>query len=121
MTLVISFLMIMQRGTLHKMSKEFRKVPVDGMGLDAEIKVFLIYAAVIAMVFIFGRLMIVPVKILFRLIINSLAGGAVLLLLNLIGAGLGITMPVNIITAAIAGILGLPGAVCLIIYFNWIV
>ena len=91
------------------------------MGLEVEAKVFLIYVAVIAVVFLFGRLMLLPMKKLAGLLMNCLAGGVLLLLLNLATAGAGIMVPVNIITAVIVGALGLPGVAGLMIFFNGIV
>lgn len=91
------------------------------MGLDIEAKVFLIYVAAIAVAFLFGRLLLLPVRKLFKLVVNSLVGGVLLVIINIAGAGVGIVMPVNLITAVIAGVLGLPGVAGLVIYFNGIV
>ena len=88
------------------------------MDLGVEAGVFLIYAAAIIVLFLFGRILLLPMKLLFKLIVNSLVGGMFLVLINIAGAGAGIVMPVNIITAVIAGVLGLPGVAGLVIYFN---
>ncbi len=88
------------------------------MDLGVEAGVFLIYAAAIIVLFLFGRILLLPMKLLFKLIVNSLVGGVFLVLINIAGAGVGIVMPVNIITAVIAGVLGLPGVAGLVIYFN---
>ncbi len=91
------------------------------MDLGVEAGVFLMYAAVIIVIFLFGRVLLMPMKVLVKLIANSLVGGAFLVLLNIAGSSAGIVMPVNIITAVIAGILGLPGVAGLVIYFNGLV
>lgn len=91
------------------------------MDLGIEAGVFLIYAAVIIVIFLFGRMLLVPMKMLFKLIINSLVGGLFLVLINIAGSSVGIIMPLNIITAVIAGTLGLPGVAGLVIYFNGLV
>ena len=88
------------------------------MDFGVEAGVFLIYAAAIIVLFLFGRILLLPMKLLFKLIVNSLVGGVFLVLINIAGAGVGIVMPVNIITAVIAGVLGLPGVAGLVIYFN---
>ena len=88
------------------------------MDLGVEAGVFLMYAAAIIVLFLFGRMLLLPMKLLFKLIVNSLVGGVFLVLINIAGAGVGIVMPVNIITAVIAGVLGLPGVAGLVIYFN---
>lgn len=88
------------------------------MDFGIEAGVFLMYAAVIIIIFLFGRVLVVPMKVLAKLIGNSLVGGVFLVLLNIAGSSAGIVMPVNIITAIIAGLLGLPGVAGLVIYFN---
>ncbi len=88
------------------------------MDFGIEAGVFLMYAAVIIIIFLFGRVLVVPMKVLAKLIGNSLVGGVFLVLLNIAGSSVGIVMPVNIITAIIAGLLGLPGVAGLVIYFN---
>ena len=88
------------------------------MDLGVEAGVFLIYAAAIIVLFLFGRILLLPMKLLLKLTVNSLVGGMFLVLINIAGTGAGIVMPVNVITAVIAGVLGLPGVAGLVIYFN---
>lgn len=88
------------------------------MDLGVEAGVFTIYAAAIAAIFLLGRILLIPIKILLKLMVNSVVGGAFLVLLNIAGSASGIVMPVNIITAVIAGLLGLPGVAGLVIFFN---
>ena len=88
------------------------------MDLGVEAGVFLIYAAAIIVLFLFGRILLLPMKLLLKVTVNSLVGGLFLVLINVAGTGAGIVMPVNIITAVIAGVLGLPGVAGLVIYFN---
>ena len=54
------------------------------MGLD--LSVFLTYAGAIILLFIFGKLFLWPLKIILKLAVNSLIGGAAILLINIIGA-----------------------------------
>lgn len=88
------------------------------MDLGVEAGVFTIYAAAIAAIFLLGRILLIPIKVLLKLVVNSVVGGAFLVLLNIAGSASGIVMPVNIITAVIAGLLGLPGVAGLVIFFN---
>lgn len=88
------------------------------MDLGVEAGVFTIYAAAIATIFLLGRILLIPIKVLLKLVVNSAVGGVFLILLNTAGAASGIVMPVNIITAVIAGLLGLPGVAGLVIFFN---
>lgn len=88
------------------------------MDFGMEAGIFLAYTAGIMMIYLFGRLLIVPVKFLLKLIASSIVGGLVLVLINVAGGGLGIALPVNIITALIAGVLGVPGVLGMLMYFN---
>lgn len=73
------------------------------------------YLACICFLFIFGRIFIVPIKKILKLVFNSILGGVVIFLINLIGANFGFHIGLNIFTSIIIGLLGLPGVVCLII------
>lgn len=59
------------------------------------------------------RLMILPIKLGWKILINSGCGFVCLWLLNAISGFTGVWFPINAITAAIAGFLGLPGIVLL--------
>lgn len=59
------------------------------------------------------RLLAAPLKLAVKLVINSLGGLICLWLLNWISGFTGILFPVNAVTAAVAGFLGLPGIVLL--------
>ena len=55
------------------------------------------------------RMLILPMKLVFKLGIHSVCGFLCLWLLNTVSAFTGIFLPVNAVTVAIAGLLGLPG------------
>ena len=73
------------------------------------------YLACICFIFIIGRIFIVPLKKILKLIINSIFGGLMIYVINLIGGNFGFHIGLNIVNSIIIGLLGLPGAVCLII------
>ena len=73
------------------------------------------YLACICFLFIFGRVFIVPIKKILKLVINSVLGGISIFLINLVGANFGFHIGLNILTSILVGILGLPGVVCLVI------
>lgn len=73
------------------------------------------YLACICFLFIFGKIFIVPIKKVLKLVINSILGGITIYLINLIGATFGFHIGLNIFTSILVGILGLPGVVCLVI------
>lgn len=73
------------------------------------------YLACICFIFIFGRIFIVPIKKVLKIVFNSILGGVAIYLINLIGVGFSFHIGLNFITSIVIGILGLPGAVCLVI------
>ena len=73
------------------------------------------YLACICFIFIFGKIFIVPLKKLLKIIFNSILGGICIFLINIIGSNWGFHIGLNIFTSVLIGLLGLPGAVCLII------
>lgn len=86
-----------------------------------DIKMLLIYVACIIGIIIIGKIFIVPIKIIFKLIINSILGVILLYAINTIGTIWGLHIGINFITAVIVGILGIPGAILLLILsiFIW--
>ncbi len=72
------------------------------------------YLACICFIFIFGRIFIVPIKKILKLVLNSILGGVVIFIINIIGANFGFHIGLNFLTSILIGLLGLPGVVCLI-------
>ena len=73
------------------------------------------YLACICFLFIFGRIFVVPISKILKLVLNSIFGGITIYLINWIGGMVGFHIGLNIFTSVLIGILGLPGAVCLVI------
>ena len=73
------------------------------------------YLACICFIVIFGRIFIVPIKKILKLVVNSVLGGFVIYSINFIGANFGFHIGLNLVNSIIIGLLGLPGAVCLIV------
>ena len=65
-------------------------------------------------------ILIVPLKYAFRLLLNSTVGGLLILLFNAFGALLGFHIRLNAVTAALVGILGLPGML-LVLFFHYLI
>ncbi len=57
-----------------------------------------------------------PLKILFKLIVNAVLGGILLIIVNFIGQYFNFYIGINAVTALIAGFFGIPGIVFLIIF-----
>ena len=77
--------------------------------------VILAYAVGIILLFVLGRLFLVPLKFLMKLLYNSLLGAIAILLVNYIGGLIGFHIAFNIYTAFIVGTLGIPGFILLVI------
>lgn len=75
----------------------------------------LTYLACICFLIIFGKIFIVPITKIVKLVINSIIGGILIYLINLIGELWGFHIGLNVFTSILIGLLGLPGAVCLVI------
>ena len=52
---------------------------------------------------------------MFKLIVNSVLGGLLIFIINLIGSAWGFHIGLNVVTAVLVGLLGIPGAILLII------
>lgn len=57
-----------------------------------------------------GYLLLVPMRLMWRLVAGGVMGALALLLLNLFGALIGFSVEINPFTAMTVGFLGLPGA-----------
>ena len=74
---------------------------------------FVLFFAAIA-VLIVAKLLAWPIKKIIKLAINIVVGIIMIILVNKYGVNIGISIDFNIITALIAGILGVPGVLLLI-------
>ena len=86
--------------------------------MGIEMGVFLTFGGSLILLFLLGKALLVPLKYILRLMFNSLLGAVVLLAINFFGANFGVLIPFNIINAVVVGVLGLPGAVMLLILCN---
>lgn len=82
-----------------------------------QIDVFSILAIFLAIgaVYVIGVLLVLPIKIIIRLVINGIIGAFALFAINIFGRFIGLTIGINPITALIAGFLGVPGIILLIL------
>ena len=76
---------------------------------------FLIFISCICMLFILGKIFIVPIKWILRLVFNSILGVILIWIINLIGTAWNFHIGINIYTSLLVGILGIPGAVVLVV------
>ncbi|MBR5228148.1 MAG: pro-sigmaK processing inhibitor BofA family protein [Clostridia bacterium] len=79
---------------------------------------YLIFAGAILGVLVILKLLAWPIKKILKVVLNVVIGIVLLYLFNMFGASvLGFIIPINWITALIVGVLGIPGFICLLIYF----
>lgn len=69
----------------------------------------------LVLLYIIGMLLVIPLKVIFKLIINGIIGGIILFLFNLVGGLFGLGIAINPLNAIIVGLLGVPGVVLLLI------
>lgn len=86
-----------------------------------QIDIFTILAVFIAIgaIYVIGMLLVMPVKLIMKFIINGLIGAFLLFIINIFGSMIGITIAINPITALAAGFLGIPG-VLLLLFLQYI-
>lgn len=80
-----------------------------------ELTNILILAGCALAIIIIGKIFLFPIKKIIKLVFNTIIGGAIIYIINLIGASFGFHIGLNIITSLVVGILGIPGAILLII------
>ena len=68
----------------------------------------------LVILYIVAQVFIKPVKLFWKLLINSALGLILLLIVNYPAAYFDFSLPVNIISVLIAGFLGIPGIILLI-------
>ena len=75
----------------------------------------LLLALAVIVVIVLIRIISAPIKLIFKLLINTAVGFALLFLVNLIGSNFGFTLEMNLVNALITGIFGIPGVIVLIL------
>lgn len=75
---------------------------------------FLGFFAALIFIVLVGRVMMVPLRHVFKLLVNGIIGGILLWLVNFFGATFSVFVPINIATVLIAGFLGIPGVILLV-------
>ena len=86
--------------------------------MGTEMGVFLTFGVALILLFLLGKALLVPLKAVLRLMINSVAGAVLIMVINFIGMNIGVWIPINVINAFIVGILGVPGVVMLLLLCN---
>lgn len=88
------------------------------MSMAEEAGVLLAYTIGMFGLFVFVCMFIVPLKYALKLLFNSILGGVAIVVINVVGKAVGIHISLNLLTAAIAGILGVPGVLMILFFQN---
>ena len=85
-------------------------------GLQAS--VLLTYAGAVLLLFLLGKIFLWPLQLILKLVVSSVIGGVILLAVNLVAGAIGLVLiPLNLITALVVGVLGIPGVILLLVLF----
>lgn len=81
-----------------------------------ELSVIAAYVVGILAIYFIGKMFLMPVRIIWKLIYNGIIGGIMLWIVNFVGASFGFSIGINFISALVAGFLGIPGVVLLVLF-----
>lgn len=99
---------------LQQVGESLTQINVSLFTPDLDWRTIIAYAIGLFLLYLFGRLLVVPMRFVLPLIVNGLIGMVVLLLVNLVGGLFGLRLALNPITALVVGFLGIPGVGLLI-------
>lgn len=68
------------------------------------------------LIFLVGKLLLLPIKIVTKLLFNGIIGGVALYIFNIVGGIFGLEISITSLNAIIVGILGVPGVLLILIY-----
>lgn len=66
----------------------------------------IIYLACLIAIFIIGKIFYIPLKYIFRLLLNSILGGILIYIVNVFGASFGFHIGLNVATAIFCRYIG---------------
>jgi inhibitor of the pro-sigma K processing machinery len=96
----------------------FREASSGGKAMaDLQTSIIIIIAAILVLVVLI--ILRRPMRLVFKLILNTAIGFLALFAINWLGAFIGISVAVNWLNALIVGILGVPGT-ALILMLRWL-
>ena len=86
--------------------------------MNTFITVGIIIGVLLLLLLVF-KIFLTPIRIIFKLALNTVLGFFALILINYFGAMIGISIGVNLINALVIGCLGVPG-VGLLLLLRWL-
>jgi len=81
----------------------------------ADLGIVLTYTAGIMLIFMISWIFFKPLKLMGKILLNSLIGALALIIFNFFGQYTGVYIGVNEFTALIIGVLGIPGFIALLL------
>jgi len=79
------------------------------------ISAILTLAAALVLLVLLVKVLAAPIRLIFKVLINAGLGFVILFVVNFFGEFLGISLGMNLVNALIAGFLGVPGVILLIL------
>ena len=76
---------------------------------------FLMLAATAVFVFLLIRLLLKPIKAVFKFLLHAAFGCALLYLVNFLGEYVGLTIEINTVNLLISAVCGVPGVILLVL------
>lgn len=80
------------------------------------VSIFIAIVLLLLVVYVTSQIFLKPIKLLWKLLINSVMGLLLLVVVNYIGSFFAFVLPINLITVLISGFLGIPGILMLICF-----
>lgn len=84
------------------------------MGIT-DVGIILAYSAGIMLIFMISWIFVTPIKFLGKLFLNSILGALCLMIFNFFSQYTGLYIGVNILTALLLGLLGIPGFIAILL------
>lgn len=75
----------------------------------------LVFIGTLIVLYLILKILSLPLKLIVKLLINGLIGGVIIFVINLIGSGFNFSLPLEWWSAILVGILGIPGAIILVL------
>ena len=85
------------------------------MKLQFDPMLILFFVLGIIVLYLSGRLLLAPFRLLLKLVFNSLLGAAAIVIINLIGSAFHFMIPLNPLNSILTGVFGLPGVLLIFI------
>ena len=86
--------------------------------MGTEMGHFLTFGGALILIFLLGKALLVPLKVILRLLLNSVLGAVLIIVINFIGMNIGVMIPINVVNSLTVGILGVPGVIMLLLLCN---